>query len=162
VPKAFSPATLGKFEDASASIPLRPLVRAFENAGIRMGEDPGGADGARKVQFRRYVAGVDQRKPAQLARLGAVLGALIGEVATSKQEFLIKAAESDGFVFADGIFRAAGAAKRVTIGDAEERLDAACRNVLHALGGRAPAKSADLVAVVDATLTALKQKRTAR
>ncbi len=160
VPKAFSSATLGKFEDASASIPLRPLVRAFEGLGIRLGTDPGGADGARRVQFRRYVASMDQAKPQELARLGAVLGALIDEVATSKQEFLVKAAESDGFVFADGVFRLAGKSDKpkAASGDAEAQLDAACRTVLRLRGAAAPAKTADLVAVVGATLKALKQR----
>ncbi|HXM06592.1 MAG TPA: hypothetical protein VN936_03970 [Candidatus Acidoferrum sp.] len=161
MPKAFSPATLGKFEDASASIPLRQLVRAFEDAGIRMGADPGGSDGARKVQFRRYVAGVDQDDPRQVDQLGAVLGALIDEVATSKQEFLVKAAESDGFRFAGGVFRrAAGKEKPAgTSGEAERQLDAACRTVLGLIGAAAPAKTADLVAVVESTLKALKQQR---
>jgi hypothetical protein len=44
-------------------------------------------------------AGVDQHDPQQRNRLGAALGALIEEVATSKQDFLVKAAERDGFVF---------------------------------------------------------------
>ena len=106
--KVFSRRTLEKFEAASASIPLRPLVRAFESAGIRPGEDPGGPDGARRTQFRRYIAGVDQHDPRQLNRLGDALGALIAEVATSKRDFLVKAAERDGFTFADGVFRPVG------------------------------------------------------
>ena len=55
-------------------------------------------------------AGVDKHDPQQRNRLGAALGALIEEVATSKQDFLVKAAERDGFVFADGVFRPAGTA----------------------------------------------------
>src|SRR5665213_1089316 len=110
VPKVFSRRTLGEFEDASASIPLRPLDRAFEAANIRLGKDPGGPDGARRAQFRRYIAGVDQHDPQQLDRLGHALGALIAEVAASKQDFLVKAAERDGFFFADGAFRPAGMA----------------------------------------------------
>lgn len=102
---AFSRQTIAKFEDAAASIPLRPLNRAFDEAGIRPGEDPGGAAGSRKEQFRRYIAGVDQRDPRQRDQLGDALGALIDEVATSKVDFLVKAAESDGFAFADGTFR---------------------------------------------------------
>jgi hypothetical protein len=105
VPKVFSSRTLGEFEAASASIPIRPLDRAFDGANIRLGKDPGGPDGARRAQFRRYVASVDQRDPQQLDRLGAALGALIEEVATSKQDFLVKAAERDGFIFAEGVFR---------------------------------------------------------
>jgi hypothetical protein len=105
VPKVFSPQTLGAFEDASASIPLRPLDRAFDGAGLRLGKDPGGPDGARRVQFRRYIAGIDQHDPPQLKRLGDALGALIEEVAASKQEFLVKAAEHDGFTFVGGVFR---------------------------------------------------------
>ena len=161
MPKAFSQATLAKFEDASASIPLRQLVRAFEDAGMRMGADPGGSDGARRVQFRRYVASVDQANPKQLERLGAVLGSLIDEVATSKQEFLIRAAESDGFRFADGVFlRAAGTVQpKGAIREAEERLESACRAVLQLTGSAAPGKSADLVAVVTSTLKALEQKQ---
>jgi hypothetical protein len=160
MPKTFSPATLGKFEDASASIPLRQLVRAFEGAGMRLGVDPGGPDGARRVQFRRYVATVDQGNPKQLAQLGSVLGALIDEVATSKQEFLIKAAASDGFVFADGVFRAAGKndQPKGDMSEAEAQLESACRNVLRLRGAPAPVKSADLVAVVNATLKTLKQR----
>jgi hypothetical protein len=100
------------FEDASASIPLRQLDRAFDAAAIRLGDDPGGSDGARRVQFRRYVASVDQDDPQQLDRLGDVLGALIEEVATSKKEFLVTAAERDGFIFADGVFRPTGTAKK--------------------------------------------------
>jgi hypothetical protein len=160
VPKAFSRATLGKFEDASASIPLRQLVRAFEGAGMRMGADPGGPEGARRTQFRRYVASVDQGDAQQLARLGAVLGALIEEVATSKQDFLVKAAESDGFVFADGVFRQASGNDKPKgdVHKAEAQLDSACRAVLRLRGAAAPGKTADLIAVVAATLKALKQR----
>jgi hypothetical protein len=110
VPKVFSQRTLAEFEAASASIPLRPLDRAFEGAKIRLGKDPGGPDGARRIQFRRYIASVNQNDPGQLERLGAALGALIEEVATSKQDFLVKAAERDGFAFANGVFRAAATA----------------------------------------------------
>jgi predicted lactoylglutathione lyase len=109
VPKTFSKQTLEKFEAASASIPLRPLDRAFDAAGIRLGKDPGGPDGARRAQFRRYIAGVDQHDPQQLDRLGDALGALIDEVAESKKEYLVKAAEGDGFVFTDAAFRPAEA-----------------------------------------------------
>jgi hypothetical protein len=112
MPKVFSERTLEAFEAAAASIPLRPQVRAFEAAAIRPGKDPGGPAGARREQFRRYIAGVDQRDPQQLSRLGDVLGALIGEVATSKQDFLVTAAERDGFVFTDGAFRVAGTSQR--------------------------------------------------
>jgi uncharacterized glyoxalase superfamily protein PhnB len=100
------------FEDASASIPIRQLERAFEGAGIRRGEDSGEGGGARRTEFRRYVAGVDQRDPRQRDRLGVALGALIAEVAESKQEFLVTAAERDGFLFADGVFRPSGAGPR--------------------------------------------------
>jgi hypothetical protein len=111
VSKVFSRRTLGVFEDASASIPLRQLDRAFDAVAIRLGQDPGGSDGARRVQFRRYIASVDQHDPQQLDRLGDVLGALIEEVATSKKDFLVAAAERDGFIFEEGVFRPAGAAK---------------------------------------------------
>ena len=160
MPKAFSSTTLEKFEDASASIPLRALVAPFEAAGIPLGADPGGRDGARRVQFRRYVASVDQSSPHQVARLGAVLGALIGEVATSKHEFLVNAAESDGFVFVGGAFRRAGKGDKPAGGirDAEQQLDSACRSVLRLRGAPVPAKSADLVAVMQATLKALEQR----
>ena len=107
MPKVFSPSTLEKFEAASASIPLRPLDRAFQRAEIRLGDDPGGPAGSRRTQFRRYVASVDQRDPQQRKKLSAALGALVAEVATSKVEFLVKAAERDGFVFAEGVFREA-------------------------------------------------------
>ena len=95
------------FEDASASIPLRQIDRVFGGAGLRLGKDPGGAGGDRRTQFRRYVAGVDQDDPQQLGRLGEALGALIDEVAASKVDFLVQAAERDGFAFADGAFRPA-------------------------------------------------------
>src|SRR5450755_3296283 len=110
VSKVFSRRTLGEFEAASASIPLRQLDRAFEGADIRLGEDPGGPVGARRMQFRRYIASVDQHDPQELNRLSDALGALIEEVAASKQDFLVKAAERDGFSFADGVFRPAGTA----------------------------------------------------
>jgi predicted enzyme related to lactoylglutathione lyase len=110
VPKVFSKQTLERFEAASASIPLRPLDRAFDAAGLRLGKDPGGPEGARRAQFRRYIAGVDQHDPKQLDRLGGALGALIDEVAESKKEYLVKAAEGDGFTFADGVFRPAATA----------------------------------------------------
>lgn len=125
-----------------------------------MGADPGGPEGARRTQFRRYVASVDQGNPQQVARLGAVLGALIEEVATSKQDFLVKAAEGDGFVFADGVFRQASGNDKPKgeVQKAEEQLDSACRTVLRLRGAAAPGESADLIAVVDATLKALKQR----
>jgi hypothetical protein len=110
VPNVFSPQTLEKFEAASASIPLRQLDRAFQGAGIRPGKDPGGPEGTRRAQFRRYLASIDQHDPRQLAQLGDVLGALIDEVAVSKQAYLVQAAQSDGFAFADGAFRAGAAA----------------------------------------------------
>ena len=110
--KRFSARTLGKFEDASAGIPLRQLNRAFDAVGIRLGQDPGGVAGSRKVQFRRYVASLDQADPQQLARLGAALGSLIDEVATSKQAFLVEAAERDGFSFGDGVFRPAATGRK--------------------------------------------------
>jgi predicted lactoylglutathione lyase len=116
VPKVFSKQTLEKFEAASASIPLRPLDRAFDAAGFRPGKDPGGPEGARRAQFRRYIAGVDQRDSKQLDRLGRALGALIDEVAESKKEYLVKAAEGDGFTFADGVFRPAATASSAVVG----------------------------------------------
>jgi hypothetical protein len=64
------------------------------------------------VQFRRYVASLDQADPQQLARLGAALGSLIDEVATSKQAFLVEAAERDGFSFGDGVFRPAATGRK--------------------------------------------------
>jgi hypothetical protein len=186
----FTPPTLAKFEDASASIPLRRLVGAFEDANIRAGADPGGDDGARRVQFRRYVAGVDQANPRQLVRLGAALGALIDEVAESKVDFLVKAAEQDGFVFADAVFRpapptaAAGASvprtarvtsideraqqlRRLANDNPSEAIVAAkgliasvCRTVLDALGKPAPKKTASLTALVAATLDELEHAPT--
>lgn len=114
MPNAFSSRTLGKFEAASAGIPLRQLDGAFERAGLRLGEDPG-PDKSRKAQFRRYVTAVNQRDPKQLERLGTALGALIEEVAESKQAFLVKAAESDGFSFAAGAFRPATSGVRSTV-----------------------------------------------
>jgi hypothetical protein len=185
VPKVFSRGTLGKFEDASAGIPLRRLDRAFAGAEIRMGEDPGGPQGSRRTQFRRYVAGVDQRKPQQLERLGDALGALIAEVAASKVDFLVKAAQSDGFVFADGVFRPAGTAAgsfgvtrpeelaslddrakrlqllaitrpRDAIAGAKELVASVCATVLRLLDGPASQTAADVAGIAEATLAALE------
>ncbi|HXM08299.1 MAG TPA: hypothetical protein VN936_12585 [Candidatus Acidoferrum sp.] len=103
----FSKETLAKFADACASIPLRPLDRAFESAGIRPGKTADDSGGARRTRFRRYLAGIDQRDAKHLQQLGAALGALIDEVAYSKKTFLIEGAERDGFEFADGVFRVA-------------------------------------------------------
>jgi hypothetical protein len=184
VPKAFSRRTLGVFEDASASIPLRQLDRAFEGVGIRPGQDPGGPDGARRAQFRRFLVSVDQHDPQQLDRLGDALGALIEEVAASKQDFLVKAAERDGFIFADGVFRPAGTAQssfavtrvedlasiddrgrrlhllasdnpKDAVGGATELVESVCRTVVRLLGKPVPGKSADLVDIAKATLKAL-------
>jgi hypothetical protein len=185
VPKVFSQRTLGEFEAASASIPLRPLDRAFDGAGIRLGKDPGGPNGARRVQFRRYVAGVNQHDPQQLDRLGVALGALIEEVAESKQGFLVTAAARDGFVFANGVFRPASTAptsfammrvedlalideragrlyllanespKDALVG-AKELVESVCRTVLRLMGEPAPGIRADLVDIVNSTLKALE------
>ena len=163
MPKVFSPRTLGEFEAASTGIPLRPLVRVFEAAAIRAGKDPGGPDGARRAQFRRYIAGVDQNDPQQLDRLGAALGALIDEVATSKQEFLVKAAERDGFLFVDGVFRPAETTEspKDAIAAAEELLESACRTALRLLGEPAPKKGAALAALAGSALAALERERPA-
>ena len=185
MPKVFSSRTLGEFEAASASIPLRPLDRAFDGAGIRLGKDPGGPNGARRVQFRRYLAGVNQHDPQQLDRLGAALGALIEQVAESKQAFLVTAAERDGFVFANGVFRAATTAQlsfavsraedlaliddrarrlyllandspKDAIGGAKALVESVCRTVLRLMGEPAPAKTADLGDIAKSTLKALE------
>jgi hypothetical protein len=186
VSKVFSAATLGRFEDASASIPLRQIDRAFEGANIRLGEDSGGGvGGSRRTHFRRYVAGLDQHDPQQLHRLGAALGALIAEVAASKEEFLVKAAERDGFVFADGVFRPAGRARssfavtrledltsiddrckqlqllanqspKDAIAGANELVESVCRSVLRIIGEPAPGKKANLVDVAKSTLENLE------
>jgi hypothetical protein len=183
--KIFSPRTLGEFEAAAASIPLRPLDRAFDGVGIRLGKDPGGPDGARRVQFRRYVASVDQHDPQQLDRLGVALGALIEEVAESKQGFLMTAAERDGFVFANGVFQPASTAPssfgvtrleefafieergrrlqllandnpKDTVSGAKELAESVCRTVLHLMGKPAPGKAADLADIAKSTLKALE------
>lgn len=137
------------------------------------------------MQFRRYLAGVDQNDPQQLDRLGDALGALIDEVADSKKDFLVKAAERDGFLFADGAFRPAGttpssfAVTRVddfasiddlgrrlrllandspsdAIAGAKELVESVCRTALRLAGERAPAKTADLADIADAALDALE------
>jgi hypothetical protein len=185
VPKVFSRRTLGEFEDASASIPLRQIDRVFDGANIRLGEDPGGPGGDRRTQFRRYIASVDQHDPQQLDRLGDALGALIKEVAASKEEFLVMAAERDGFFFSDGAFRPAGTdpssfavtrAEDLTfiddrgrrlhllandspadaIGGAEELVESVCRTVLRLIGEPALGKEADLVDIVKSTLKTLE------
>ncbi|HEY0797895.1 MAG TPA: hypothetical protein VGD50_02035, partial [Candidatus Baltobacteraceae bacterium] len=134
---------------------------------------------------RRYVAGVNQRDPQQVNRLAVALGALIEEAAASKQEFLVKAAERDGFLFANGIFKQSGTAAKsfaVTRGEdlglidergrrlhllandspsdaiagAQELVESVCRTILSLTGGPAPGKAADLVDLAQATLTALE------
>lgn len=176
------------FEDASASIPLRQIDRVFGGAGLRLGKDPGGAGGDRRTQFRRYVAGVDQDDPQQLGRLGEALGALIDEVAASKQEFLVKAAERDGFLFEGGVFQPAATApssfavmrledlafiddrgRRLyllanespteAIGGAKELVESVCRTILRLIGKPAPGKAADLVDIATATLKALELRQ---
>jgi hypothetical protein len=185
VPNVFSSRTLGEFEAASASIPLRPLDRSFDGAGIRLGKDPGGPDGARRVQFRRYVAGVDQHDPQQLERLGVALGALIEEVAESKQGFLVAAAERDGFVYTNGVFQPASSTPnlfavtrvedlasiddrgrrlqllandnpKAAVSGAKELAESVCRTVLRLIGKPAPGKTADLADVAKATLKAIE------
>jgi len=185
VPKIFSRQTLAKFEDASASIPLRQIDRAFEGADIRLGKDPGGPEGVRRTQFRRYVVSVDQHDPQQLDRLGDVLGALIEEVATSKQDFLVKAAERDGFSFASGAFKATETAPnsfaltrvedlaliddrarqlyllangnpKGAIGAAKELVESVCRTILHLVGKPAPKKTANLADIAKSTLKVLE------
>ncbi len=150
-----------------------------------MGEDRDETGGARRTHFRRYAAGVDQHDPHQVERLGDALGALIDEVAASKRDFLVKAAERDGFFFADGVFRPAGTGPRsfaVTsaddltciddrgrllhvlandrpqeaIGGAEELIESVCRTVLRLIGEPAPAGAAGFVDVTESTLAALE------
>jgi|HubBroStandDraft_1064217.scaffolds.fasta_scaffold30205_4 hypothetical protein len=186
MPKVFNQRTLRVFEDASASIPLRQLDRVFEGAGIRLGKDPGEGGGSRRTQFRRYLASLDQHDPRQLDQLGDALGALIEEVATSKQEFLVKAAERDGFLFDGGVFRPAETAAtsfavtrvedlasiedrgrqlyllandspQEAIAGARELVESVCRTVLRLIGAPAPAKAADLVDIATSTLKALEQ-----
>ncbi|MDB5072663.1 MAG: uncharacterized protein JWM87_3774 [Candidatus Eremiobacteraeota bacterium] len=128
---------------------------------------------------------VDQHDPQQLDRLGDALGALIDEVAASKQDFLVKAAERDGFVFADGVFRPAGTAPssfavthaddlafiddrgrrlhllandspKDAVAGAMELVDSVCRTVLRLVGEPAPGKTADLVDIAKSTLEALE------
>ena len=185
MPKVFSRETLEKFEAASASIPLRPLDRAFAAVDIRLGKDPGGPEGGRRTQFRRYVAGVDQHDPQQLDRLGEALGALIDEVAASKVDFLVQAAERDGFTFADGAFRPAETApssfavtraedlaliddrgRRLhlladesptdAVGGATELVESVCRTVLRLIGKPAPGKTARLGDIATSTLEHLE------
>lgn len=184
MPKFFSRQTLEKFEDASASIVLRQIDRAFQGADIRLGEDPGGPDGDRRTQFRRYVASVNQRDPQQLDRLGDALGALIEAAAASKEEFLVKAAQSDGFFFVDGVFRPVGTAAssfavtraedlafiddrgrrlhllandspKDAIDGAKELVESVCRTLLRLIGQPAPGKTANLVDIAKSTLKAL-------
>jgi hypothetical protein len=184
MPKVFSRRTLEKFEDASASIVLRQIDRAFQGANIRLGKDPGGPDGDRRTQFRRYVASVNQHDPKQLDRLGDALGALIEAAAASKEDFLVKAAQSDGFVFVDGVFRPAGTgassfavtraedlasiddrgrrlyllandSPKDAIDGAKELVESVCRTLLGLIGEPAPGKTADLVDIAKSTLKAL-------
>ena len=182
MPKVFSPRTLEVFEATFTGVPLRQLDRAFASAHIPLGKDPGGPEGARRAQFRRYVASVDQHDPQQLDRLAGALGALIAEVAVSKQDFLVKAAERDGFAFADGTFRPvettpssfavtsledaaviedrsrrlrllADESPDDAVGGAAELVESVCRTVLRLVGEPAP-KAAGLAAVVASTVSA--------
>lgn len=150
-----------------------------------MAKDPGGPAGTRRIQFRRYVAGVDQRDPQQLARLGDALGALIEEVAESKKDFLVKAAESDGFSFSGGTFKAAATGARSfavmraeemasidergrrlqllatdnpneAVDGATELVDSICRTITRLIGKPAPRKTTDLHELATATLNALE------
>lgn|GEM_PF-2548003 len=185
MPKIFSRRTLEKFEDASASIVLRQIDQAFRGAEIRLGDDSGGPEGDRRTQFRRYVASVNQRDPEQLERLGDALGALIEAAAASKEEFLVKAAQSDGFLFADGVFRPAASATssfavtraedlaliddrgsrlhllandspKDAIDGAKKLVESVCRTLLRLIGEPAPGKTADLVDIAKSTLKALE------
>jgi hypothetical protein len=185
MPKAFSRRTLEKFEDASASIVLRQIDRAFQGADIRLGRDPGGPDGDRRTQFRRYVASVNQHDPQQLDRLGDALGTLISAAATSKEDFLVKAAQSDGFLLVDGAFRPAGTAAssfavtrtedlaliddrgrrlyllandspKDAIDGARELVESVCRTLLRLIGEPAAGKTANLVDIAKSTLKALE------
>ena len=185
MPKVFSPSTLEKFEAASASIPLRPLDRAFQRAEIRLGDAPGGPAGSRRTQFRRYVASVDQRDPPQRKKLSAALGALVAEVATSKVEFLVKAAERDGFVFAEGVFREAETAPssfavttvedlaaiedhgrrlrvladdspKLAIEGAKKLVESVCRTALSLAGKPASAKTGGLIELSASVVKALE------
>jgi Abortive infection C-terminus len=110
---------------------------------------------------------------------------LIEEVAASKQDFLVKAAERDGFFFADGVFRPAGAAAssfavkrledlayiddrgrrlhllandspRDAVGAAKELVESVCRTVLRLSGEPAPGKAADVADIATSTLKALE------
>jgi hypothetical protein len=183
-PTHFSRETLQKFEDASASIPLRALDRAFERAGVRLGEDPGdGLGGSRRTQFRRYVAAVNRQDPREVDRLAHALGALMADVAESKHGFLTQAAERDGFSFADGVFRAAASAStptrvedlasideratrlrllardrpEVALDGARELIDSVCRLVLRDLGEPAPEDAIGLVDLAAAVFAALEE-----
>jgi len=86
---------------------------------------------------------------------------MIDEVATSKQDFLVKAAESDGFGFANGVFRPARKSddRNSAIRDAEVQLESACRTILQLIAAPLPVKNAGLVAVVNSTLEALEQQQ---
>lgn len=190
VPTVFRPRTLHDFEDASASIPIRQLDRAFAGATVRLGDDPSAGGGARREHFRRYVASVDQSDAEQLQRLGRALGALIGEVAASKRDYLVTAAERDGFVFANGAFAPAvtgpgsfavtriedvsaiderarrlhllaNESPRDAVRGAVELVESICRVALLSIGEREPARAADLGEIVEAALGALENARVA-
>jgi hypothetical protein len=139
----FSAATLAKFADACASIPLRPLDRAFERAGIRPGKTDDDSGGSRRIRFRQYLSTIDQHDARQLQQLGDALGALIDEVADSKKPFLVGAAEADGFTFADGAFRLASIEANsfaITRLDEGASIDDRRRR-LHVLAAKHPAKA---------------------
>jgi hypothetical protein len=142
----FGKETLSKFADACASIPLRPLDRAFDRTGIRAGVTNDDSGGARRIRFRQYLSTIDQRDARQLQQLGDALGALIDEVADSKKEFLIRAAENDGFSYKDGAFCVARVSRNsfairtadqlTSAGDLGRRLEALIgRKPKEAIGG---------------------------
>ncbi|HXB81944.1 MAG TPA: hypothetical protein VNU22_01180 [Candidatus Acidoferrum sp.] len=118
-------------------------------------------------------------------RLGDALGALIEAAAASKEDFLVKAAQDDGFVFADGVFRPAGTgassfavtraedlasiddrgrrlyllandSPKDAIEGAKELIESVCRTLLRLVGKPAPRKTAGLVDLAKYTLEALE------
>jgi hypothetical protein len=131
------------------------------------------------------VAGVNQHDPQQLDRLADALGALIKEVAASKEDFLVKAAESDGFLYVEGVFKPAKTSAssfgvtrvedlafiddhgrrlqllasnspKDAIAGARELVASVCRTLVRLTGEPDPKKTAGLVDIAKSTLKSLK------
>lgn len=184
----FSARTLGEFEDVcSGLLVLRDIDRVFGDSGIPRGTDPRDGGGQRRTLFRSYVASVNQSQIRQVERLAEALGWIVEMIERGNPETferLRRAAERDGFTYADGRLRATRVAiapfvavavddlraigdhavrlhslanERPTdaIGGAKELVESVCKTVLRLSGEAASGKSADLLDVAKAAMKVL-------